>query len=45
MYDTAITRIILDRFGEVLRDFMNHPTKGVLVLGGILLFIFWVTRK
>ncbi len=45
MYDTAITMTIMDRLGEVLQDLLNHPTKGLLVLGGIVLIAVWLTRR
>ncbi len=45
MYDTAITMTIVERLSEVLQDLLNHPTKGLLVLGGIVLIVVWLTRK
>ncbi len=45
MYDTAITMTIMDRLGGVLQDLLNHPTTGLLVLGGIVLIAVWLTRR
>jgi len=45
MYDTQITVAVLERLGEVIRDFMNHPGKGLLVVAGLILVVWWITRK
>ena len=45
MYDTQIVVAILERLGEVMRDLTNHPGKGLLVVAGLLLVIWRVTRK
>jgi hypothetical protein len=45
MYDTILTTAILERLGEMLRDLVNHPGKGLLVAGGLVLVLWWLTRK
>jgi hypothetical protein len=45
MYDTQVALAVLERLGEVIRDLMNQPGKGILVAGGIVLVIFWLCRK
>jgi hypothetical protein len=45
MYDTQITVAILERLGEVIRDLTKHPGMGLLLVVGLGLVIWWVTRK
>lgn len=45
MYDAVIRSAVLDRLGEFLSDLIKHPGKGLLVVGGMLLVIWWLTRK
>lgn len=45
MYDVFVTSAILERLGEVIRDLMNQPGKALAVAGGIVVVVWWLTRK
>ena len=45
MYDAVLRGAVLDRLGELLRDLANHPGQVLLVAGGIVLGLVWLTRK
>ncbi len=45
MYDSALTRAVPERLGEGLLGLLNHPIKGILMLGGLVLVTVWLTRK
>lgn len=47
MFDTLTGMVVAIGEGlrDVVRDPMNNPGKSLLVLGGIVLFMWWVRRK
>lgn len=40
-----LLRDALDRLTAVIQGLVNHPTKGLLVAGAFLLFLWWLTRR
>ncbi len=44
MYDAVIRSVVVRQFGDWGTYLMIHP-ESLLVLGGLFLFLFWVSRK
>ncbi len=45
MYDVFITSVVLERLGDAIRSLMNQPGKVLVASGGIVLVVWWLTRK
>ncbi len=45
MYDVFITSVVLERLGEAIRSLMNQPGKVLIAAVGIVVAVWWLTRK
>ncbi len=44
MYDAVVRSAVVRQFGDWETYLMIHP-ESTLILGGIFLFLFWLSRK
>ncbi len=45
MYDMWLRGAVMDRVVGFVNDLVMHPQQGLLVLGGIVVVVIWLTRK